>query len=149
MKKVAISFIILGSSLILGTNLASANTEEVIYDLDNHNLVESFELEEDGEIIDVTIVDDSLISRMADKTYTVSKNKKNSWSISYKISVKSNKITSAHSGSFKASQGNFSNTSVTRHSNSSASAKGTWKHRAYVSNLTVKATVRNNKLVVE
>ncbi|MBO0476261.1 MULTISPECIES: DUF5626 family protein [Vagococcus] len=149
MKKVAISFIILGSSLILGTNLASANTEEVIYDLDNHNLVESFELEEDGEIIDVTIVDDSLISRMADKTYTVSKNKKNSWSISYKVSVKSNKITSAHSGSFKASQGNFSNTSVTRHSNSSASAKGTWKHRAYASNLTVKATVRNNKLVVE
>lgn len=149
MKKVAISFIILGSSLILGTNLASANTEEVIYDLDNHNLVESFELEEDGEIIDVTIVDDSLISRMADKTYTVSKNKKNSWSISYKVSVKSNKITSAHSGSFKASQGNFSNTSVTRHSNSSASAKGTWKHRAYASNLTVKATVRNNKLVIE
>lgn len=149
MKKVAISFIILGSSFILGTNLASANTEEVIYDLDNHNLVESFELEEDGEIIDVTIVDDSLISRMADKTYTVSKNKKNSWSISYKVSVKSNKITSAHSGSFKASQGNFSNTSVTRHSNSSASAKGTWKHRAYASNLTVKATVRNNKLVVE
>ncbi len=143
MKKVAISFI------ILGTNLASANTEEVIYDLDNHNLVESFELEEDGEIIDVTIVDDSLISRMADKTYTVSKNKKNSWSISYKVSVKSNKITSAHSGSFKAWQGNFSNTSVTRHSNSSASAKGTWKHRAYASNLTVKATVRNNKLVVE
>lgn len=149
MKKVAISFIILGSSFILGTNLASANTEEVIYDLDNHNLVESFELEEDGEIIDVTIVDDSLISRMADKTYTVSKNKKNSWSISYKVSVKSNKITSAHSGSFKASQCNFSNTSVTRHSNSSASAKGTWKHRAYASNLTVKATVRNNKLVVE
>lgn len=149
MKKVAISFIILGSSFILGTNLASANTEEVLYDLDNHNLVESFELEEDGEIIDVTIVDDSLISRMADKTYTVSKNKKNSWSISYKVSVKSNKITSAHSGSFKASQGNFSNTSVTRHSNSSASAKGTWKHRAYASNLTVKATVRNNKLVVE
>ncbi|MFW7369167.1 DUF5626 family protein [Vagococcus fluvialis] len=149
MKKVAISFIILGSIFILGTNLASANTEEVIYDLDNHNLVESFELEEDGEIIDVTIVDDSLISRMADKTYTVSKNKKNSWSISYKVSVKSNKITSAHSGSFKASQGNFSNTSVTRHSNSSASAKGTWKHRAYASNLTVKATVRNNKLVVE
>lgn len=149
MKKVAISFIILGSSFILGTNLASANTEEVIYDLDNHNLVESFELEEDGEIIDVTIVDDSLISRMADKTYTVSKNKKNSWSISYKVSVKSNKITSAHSGSFKALQGNFSNTSVTRHSNSSASAKGTWKHRAYASNLTVKATVRNNKLVVE
>ena len=149
MKKVAISFIILGSSFILGTNLASANTEEVIYDLDNHNLVESFELEEDGEIIDVTIVDDSLISRMADKTYTVSKNKKNSWSISYKVSVKSNKITSAHSGSFKASQGNFSNTSVTRHSNSSASAKGTWKHRAYASNLTVTATVRNNKLVVE
>ncbi|MDT2783011.1 hypothetical protein P7H41_13775 [Vagococcus fluvialis] len=48
MKKVAISFIILGSIFILGTNLASANTEEVIYDLDNHNLVESFELEEDG-----------------------------------------------------------------------------------------------------
>ena len=39
MKKVAISFIILGSSFILGTNLASANTEEVIYDLDNHNSI--------------------------------------------------------------------------------------------------------------
>ena len=143
MKKVAISFI------ILGTNLASANTEEVLYDLDNHHFIESFELEEDGEIVDVTIIDNSLFSRMADKTYTVSKNKKNSWSISYKVSVKNNKITSAHGGSFKASQGSFSNTSVTRHSNSSASAKGTWKHRAYASNLTVKATVRNNKLVVE
>ena len=149
MKKVAISFIILGSSLILGTNLASANTEEVIYDLDNHNLVESFELEEDGEIIDVTIVDDSLISRMADKTYTVSKNKKNSWSISYKVSVKSNKITSAHSGSFKASQGNFSNTSVTRHSNSSASAKGAWKYRAATNTIQVKTSVVNNNLSVQ
>lgn len=149
MKKVAISFIILGSIFILGTNLASANTEEVVYDLANHHFIESFELEKDGEIVDVTIIDNSLFSRMADKTYTVSKNKKNSWAISYKVSVKNNKITSAHGGSFKAAQGSFSNTSVTRHSNSSASAKGTWKHRAYASNLTVKATVRNNKLVVE
>lgn len=149
MKKVAISFIILGGSFILSSNPASANTEEIAYDLNNHNFIESFELVEDGELIDVTIVDDSFISRMADKTYTVSKNKKNSWAISYKVSVKNNKITSAHSGSFKASQGSFSKTSVTRHSNSSASAKGTWKHRAYASNLTVKATIRNNKLVVD
>ena len=149
MKKVAISFIMLGGSFMLSSNLASANTEEVVYDLTNHHFIESFELEEDGEIVDVTIIDNSLFSRMADKTYTVSKNKKNYWAISYKVSVKNNKITSAHSGSFKASQGSFSKTSVTRHSNTSASAKGTWKHRAYASNLTVKATVRNNKLVVE
>ncbi|MCP8859480.1 DUF5626 family protein [Latilactobacillus curvatus] len=159
MKKVAISFIILGGSFVLGSNLASANNEEVIYDLSNHQSIESFELEEDGNIVSVTIIDDSLLQnldykiiqpfRLADKTYTVSKNKKNSWSISYKVSVKNNQLTSAHSGSFKAAQGSFSNTTVTRHSNSSASAKGTWKHRAYASNLTVKATIRNNKLVVE
>lgn len=149
MNKVAISFIILGGSFILGSTLASADTEEVVYDLANHHFIESFELEEDGEIIDVTIIDNSLFSRMADKTYTISKNKKNSWDISYKVSVKNNKITSAHSGSFKAAQGSFSNTSVTRHSNSSASAKGAWKYRAATSTIQVKASVVNNNLNVQ
>lgn len=37
---------------------------------------------------------------------------KNSWTISYKVPVKNNKITSANGGTFKAVLGNFSNTSV-------------------------------------
>jgi len=86
---------------------------------------------------------------MADKTYTISKSKKNSWSISYKISVTNNKITSAHSKSFKAVQGNFSNTSVTKHSISSASAKGVWKYRAATNTIQVKTSVVNNKLSVQ
>lgn len=149
MKKVAISFIVLGGSFILGSNLVSATPEEVTYDLNNHNFIESFEIEEDGELVDVTIVDDSFITRMADKTYTITKNKKNSWSISYKVVVKSNKITSAHSGSFKASQGSFSNTSVNRLSNSSAIGKGAWKYRAATNTIQVKTSVVNNNLKVQ
>lgn len=149
MNKVAISFIILGGSFMLGSKLASANTEEVLYDLDNHQLVESFELEEDGEIVDVTIIDNSLFSRMADKTYTVSKSKKNSWSISYKVTVKSNKIASAYGGNFTASQGSFSNTSVTRHSDSLAVGKGAWKYRAATNTIQVKTSVVNNNLSVQ
>ena len=149
MKKIAISFIMLGGSFLLGSKLASANTEEVVYDLANHHFIESFELEEDGDIVDVTIIDNSLFSRMADKTYTVSKNKKNSWAISYKVSVKNNKITSAHGGSFKAAQGSFSNISVTRYSNSSASAKGAWKYRAATNTIQVKTSVVNNNLSVQ
>lgn len=149
MKKSAIGFIILGGSFMLGSNLVSASSEEVMYDLTNHHFIESFELEEEGETVDVTIIDNSLFSRMANKTYTVSKNKKNSWAISYKVSMNNNKITSAHSRSFKASQGSFSNTSVTRSSNSLAIGKGSWKHRGYATTLQVKTTVRNNNLVVE
>lgn len=149
MKKVAISFIVLGGSLILGTTFASASTEEIVYDLNNHNFIESFEIAEDGELVDVTIVDDSFISRMADKTYTISKSKKNSWAISYKVTIRSNKITSAYGGSFTASQGNFSNTSVTRCSNSLAIGKGAWKYRAATSTIQVKASVVNNNLSVQ
>ena len=114
MNKVAISFIVLGGSFMLGSNLVSANTEEVIYDLDNHQLVESFELEENGELVDVTIIDNSLFSRMADKTYTVSKSKKNSWSISYKVTVKRTRLPPAKGGIFLASQGGFQKPPVLR-----------------------------------
>jgi len=149
MKKVAISFIVLGSSFILGSNLVSATSEEVMYDLTNHHFIETFEIEEEGEIVDVTVIDNSLFSRMADKTYTISKSKKNSWAISYKVTVKSNKITSAYGGSFKASQGSFSNTSVIRSSNSLAIGKGAWKYRAATSTIQVKTSVVNNNLNVQ
>jgi len=56
MKKVAISFIVLGSSFILGSNLVSATSEEVMYDLTNHHFIETFEIEEEGEIVDVTVI---------------------------------------------------------------------------------------------
>lgn len=149
MKKGIISFIMLGASFILCSNLVSADNKEIVYDLDNHSVIESFKLEEDGEIVDVTIVDDSFVSRVADKTYTVSKDKKNSWSISYKVTIKNNKITSAYGGNFSALQGSFSNTSVTRHSDSLALAKGAWKYRAATNNIQVKTTVSNNQLIVQ
>ena len=149
MKKIASSFIILGGSFILSSNLVLANSEDVAYDLNHHDIIESFELVEDGEIINITILDDSFTSRMTDKTYTVSKNKSNSWSISYKVTVKNNKITSAHSGSFKASQGSFSNTSVTKSSNSLAVGKGAWKYRAATNTIQVKTSVVNNNLKVQ
>jgi len=149
MQKIGIISIIIGGSFILGSNLVIAHTEEVVYDLNNHQLIESYVLEDDGEIVDITIIDNSLFSRMADKTYTVSKNKKNSWSISYKVSVKNNKIVSAYDGSFIAAQGSFSNSSVTRHSNSSASAKGAWRYHAATNTIQVKTTVVNNNLSVK
>lgn len=149
MKKLVVSFIIVGSSLILGTKLVSANTADIGYDLNNHDFVESFELEEDGEAVDITIIDNSLFSRMADKTYTISKSKKNSWSISYKVNIKSNKITSAYGGNFTALQGSFSNTSVSRSSNSLAIGKGAWKYRAATNTIQVKTSVVNNNLSVQ
>lgn len=149
MKKVAISFIVLSSSFMLGSNLVSADTEEFLYNLDNHHFIETFELVENGELVDVTIMDNSFVYRMADKTYTISKSKKNSWAISYKVTVKSNKITSAYGGSFTASQGSFSNTSVTRHSDSLAVGKGAWKYRAATSTIQVKASVVNNNLSIQ
>lgn len=149
MKKIASSFIILSGSFILGSNLVLANSEDVTYDLNHHDAIESFELIEDGELINITILDDSFTSKMVDKTYTVSKSKSNSWSISYKVTVKNNKITSAHSGSFKASQGSFSNTSVTRSSNSLAVGKGAWKYRAATNTIQVKTSVVNNNLKVQ
>jgi len=148
MKKIVLSSIILASGIILGSHTVSANEEAIYYDLENHQLIESFEIEEDGELLDVTITDHSLFSRMADKTYTVSKSKKNAWVISYKVAVKNNKITSAYGGNFKASQGSFSNTSVSRLSNSSAIGKGAWKYRASTSTIQVKVAVVNNNLKV-
>lgn len=52
-------------------------------------------------------------------------------------------------GSFIASKGSFSNTSVTRHSNSLAVGKGAWKYRTATSTIQVKASVVNNNLSVQ
>lgn len=145
------SFIIVGGG-IFGTSIASAtNDSEVMYNLKNHSPIETYQLldTDSDELIEITIIDNSFVSRMADKTYTISKNKKNSWSISYKISVKNNKITSAYGGNFTATQGNFSNTSVSKHSDTLAIGKGSWKYRAAVSSIQAKATISNKNLIIE
>ncbi|MGX7024955.1 DUF5626 family protein [Vagococcus hydrophili] len=149
MKKLVLSLSVFGGGFFLNGHDALASETKVNYDLDNHQLLETFTLEEQGEKVTITILDNSLFSRMPDKTYTVSKSKNNSWTISYKVNVKKNKITAAHSGQFTAIQGSFSNTSVKRHSDSLAIGKGVWKNRSYTSNVQVKTTVKNNSLVVE
>lgn len=148
MKKVLFSFLLLGGWLFLESTSVFAS-EKISYDLENHDSVETFELEEDGEPINITIVENPSLLRMADRSYTISKNKSNVWSISYTVSVKSNKIISAYGSQFKASQGGFSNTSVKRASDSLALAKGVWTNRAYSTVLQVKATVKNKNLIVE
>jgi len=148
MKKILFGFMLLGGFFFLESTSVFAS-EEISYDLENHDSIETFELEEGDEPIDVTIVENPSMLRMADKSYTISKNKNKVWSISYTVSVKNNKIVSAYGGQFKASQGKFSNTSVKRSSDSFAFAKGVWTNRAYSTTLQVKATVKNKNLVVE
>lgn len=148
MKKVLFSVMLLGGFLFLESTSAFAS-DGISYDLEKHANIEMFELEENGELIDVTIVENPSMLLIADKSYTISKNKNNVWSISYTISVKNNKIISAYDGQFKASQGSFSNNSVKRSSDSLALAKGIWTNRAYSTTLQVKATIKNKNLVVE
>lgn len=124
------------------------------YDLTDHQPIETFTIEEDGEPVEITITDDSLINynlfaRIADKTYTISKNKQNSWVISYKVAIKSNKITSAYGGQFTASQGSFSNTSVSKISDYTAIGKGSWKYRAATNVIQVKTIISNNTLSIQ
>lgn len=153
MKKTFMSVTIISVSFTIGTQIYFA--EDVIsYDLIDHQPIEIFTTEEDGEPIEITITDDSLtnynlFARIADKTYTISKNKQNSWAISYKVSIKNNKVTSAFGGQFNASQGSFSNTSVSKLSDYAAIGKGTWKHRAFATNLQIKTSIKNNKLFIE
>jgi len=153
MKKIIMSLIIISASFTIGTQIYSAE-DMVAYDLTAHQPIEVFTIEEDGETVVITITDDSLthynlLARIADKTYTISKNKQNSWAISYKVSIKNNKITSAYGGQFTASQGSFSNTSVSKLSDYTAIGKGTWKHRAFATNLQIEASIKNSNLVVE
>lgn len=149
MKKLVMSLFVFGGGFFLNGPDALASETKVNYDLDNHQLLETFTLEEQGETVAITILDNSLFYIMPDKTYTVSKSKNNFWTISYKVNVKNNKITSAHSGQFTAIQGSFSNTSVKRHSNSLAIGKGSWKYRSATNVVQVKTTVSNNQLVIQ
>jgi len=153
MKKVIMSVIMIIVILTIGTPIYYAE-EVVSYDLTDHQPIESFTVEEDGYPVEITITDDSLTSyhlfdRIANKTYTISKNKKNSWAISYKVAIKNNKITSAYGGKFTAAQGSFSNTSVSKLSDYTAIGKGVWKHRAFATNLQIKTSIKNNSLVIE
>lgn len=147
MKKIAISSIILSAGFILGGSYVSANEEEIIYNLDNHDFIETFTLEEDGELVDITIIDNPSFLRVADKSYTITKSQKGKWSVSYKISVKNNKITSAYGSKFTATHGSFSKTSVKKTSETSASAQGLFNWKNVKS--TVKSTVqiKNKKLI--
>ncbi|HCM88580.1 MULTISPECIES: DUF5626 family protein [Vagococcus] len=149
MKKLVINFFVLGGGFFLNGHDTLASETKVNYDLNNHQLLETFTLEEQGEKVTITILDNSLFSRMPDKTYTVSKSKNNAWTISYKVNVKKNKITAAHSGQFTEIQGSFSNTSVKRHSDSLAIGKGSWKYRSATNVVQAKTTVSNNQLVIQ
>lgn len=147
MKKVLISSIVLSASFVLGGSYVSASEQEAIYNLEDHNFIETFQLEEDGELIDVTIIDNPSFLRVADKTYTITKSKQKVWSISYKISVKNNKITSAHSSKFSAAQGNFSNTSLKKTSDTNVVATGIWNKNSIKSTITSQVSIKNKKLV--
>lgn len=148
MKKLSLSFMLLVGGILMVSHNVQASEQEMVYDLDNHALLETVTLEEDGEPVEVSVMDTSLFSRVADKTYTISKSKKNAWSISYKATIKNNQFTSASGGNFKAIQGNFSNTSVTKQSGTLAIGKGSWKYRAATSVIQVKASISNKKLTV-
>lgn len=108
---------------MMGGTKSLADEEGVSYNLQKNEKEESFKVVENDEVIDITIVEDAITSRLADKSYTVTKSKSGSWSISYKVSVKSNKIKSAYGGLFKVSKGSFSKQSASRLSKSSAVGK--------------------------
>lgn len=153
MKKSFISLVMISASLTMGTKIYFAD-EIVSYDLTNHQPIEYFTIDEDGETVEIIVIDDSnnqysLMSGITDKTYTISKNKPNSWSISYKVSIKNKKITSAYGGNFTATQGSFSNTSVTKASDYLAIGKGAWKYRAATNTIQVKASISNNNLNIQ
>jgi hypothetical protein len=148
MKKILLGISVLVASISIGTRGAFADEKEVIYDLETHQSTELFELEENGELINIMIAEDPSLLRMANKTYTITKSKANSWTISYKVTVKSNKIVSAYGGNFKAIQGVFSNTSVNKSSNSAAIGKGSWKYRAVTCKIQLKVSIVNNNLQI-
>lgn len=134
--------------IMLGGNSVSGADFEMIHDLEEGPKEATCVVEENNELIDIRISEDSDQTRLSNKSYTITKTKKGNWAISYKVKIKDNKITSTSGGSFKASTGSFSNTSVKKISGSSAIAKGAWKYRSATHTIQVKASIVNKKLTV-
>lgn len=151
MKRMIITLFIFLAGLLINTSLTYASDSSIYYDLKkcSGSGIEHFKLKENYELIDVIIDERLTLSRMEDKTYTITKSKKGSWLISYKITVKNNKITSVSQGVFKAAKGNFTNTSLKSISNTKAMASGTWHYQSYVTTLKLTALIINKKLVVK
>lgn len=96
-------------------SLPSAN-QEVLYDI-NQGGLQQFEVTDDsGEDYIIIIEEDQNLLKAArsvgNGTYTITKERPLQWKASYKIDVKSNKITRAHSSSAVAYTGSFKRTSL-------------------------------------
>ena len=142
--------ILIGVSLSYSSTSFASEQEKAIFDLNHLTSAETVEIMEQDELLEVTVAPTvNKFRRLADKTYTITKNKKNHWSISYKVSILNNKISSAQSATFKTSKGKFSNTSVKRESSIQAVAKGSWSYNAYATPLKVTATIQNKQLIVK
>lgn len=149
-SKIMSGLILLGISVSYSSTSFASEQEEAVFDLTHLTAAETVELMEQDELLEVTVIPTlEPFQRLADKTYTITKNKKNHWSISYKVSIRNNKINSAQSATFKTSKGKFSNTSVKRESSTQAVAKGSWSYNAYATPLKVTATIQNKQLVVK
>jgi len=91
MKKILFGFMLLGGFFFLESTSVFAS-EEISYDLENHDSIETFELEEGDEPIDVTIVENPSMLRMADKSYTISKNRQCGGLLSFQIFLKAKNL---------------------------------------------------------
>ncbi|WP_125606236.1 DUF5626 family protein [Lapidilactobacillus bayanensis] len=126
MKKI-ISILVIGLAFICvstKTTFAEVDDENqpaLNYDLAIGGTQTLTKTDTEGNSVEITVSEDQNILRMANKTYTVSK-KGAGWHVSYKVGVKSNKITTVSGLNAVATIGSFKSSSLKKNS----AMKATW-----------------------
>lgn len=105
-------------------------------------------INEDGETVNVTITEEPQTARLENRTYSVSYSSPLSWSAGYKIVVKNNFISSAHSPYHKAANASISNAKLTKESSKRVSYYFVWKYLSKSTNTGVRSVISNNKINV-
>lgn len=150
MKKIMLVAIFFCAFFLVGNTYVSADAKvDSQYDMEKGGTQMFYETDEDGELITVIVSEDVVSQRLANKSYTVKKSKALRWKISFKVNIKNNKILSTNSSNFETIVGAFSSATCKKDNATRASAKANYTFMGISSNVSVIASISNNKLIIQ
>lgn len=135
-------------------NAEDASAEEVVteiqgveYDLEKGG-TQSFEiLDEDGEETEIIVEEMPGTARVAKGTYKIT-GKKLYWTAGFYVDISGNRLVKAHDKFYKATNGNISNTKLTKNSDAQATLSFMYKQGSVSKMNGVKAKIINKKLIM-
>lgn len=120
-------FSLIPSNIVKAADTTSTPVTEVSYDIAVGGTQNFVLTDASGNAVLITITEEPSITRVANKTYSVSFKSPLSWEAGYKVDVYNNTISSVHSAWHKTTLGSISNARLAKESSTQATYYFTYR----------------------